>query len=169
MIHMVFTVFMSNILHISLETCLFPGVAQNDRPAGVVVLVQSFSYRFVWFICVERWSWTMRSKTHKQLEKRQGVISWFLLCKCWFASTFRPQKRKICKISKHINSMQAIEIRRNRMGIVFRTRHQLTHGFGEAASLAAELKLRKSWAAQETEELEALRSGRFKNSRYILA
>ena len=93
LIHMVFTVFTSNILHISLETCLFPGVAQNDRPAGVVVLVESFSYRFVWFICVERWSWTMRSKTHKQLEKRQGVISWFLLCKCWFASTFRSQKR----------------------------------------------------------------------------
>lgn len=30
---------------------------------------------------------------------------------------------------------------------------------GEAASLAAELKLRKSWAAQETEELEQLRAG----------
>lgn len=65
--------------------------------------------------------------------------------------------------------MQAIEIKRNRTGSVFRTRHQLTHGFGEAASLAAELKLRKSWAAQETEELEALRSGRFKNSRYIIS
>ena len=43
--------------------------------------------------------------------------------------------------------------------------HQFSHDvlgfppFSQDASLAAEVKLRKSWAAQETEELEALRSG----------